>query len=235
MKKLLGDVDRLLRGGLDGDPASPAGPVTTGSSRLCMAALLLGVAYGIFMGLYAVLRAPATGVPQLLATMAKVPLLFLLTLVVTFPSLYVFSALVDSPLRWGATARLLLAAIVVDLALVASFGPITGFFTLSTESYPFMIVLNVLFFALGGIAGLLFLYRVLNRVLAPVPGKDGQAATRSKRIFLAWIFIYAAVGAQMGWILRPFIGSPNLPFSFFRARGSNFFEALLRTIGRLFS
>ena len=32
-----------------------------------------------------------------------------------------------------------------------------------------------------------------------------------------WLVIYAFVGIQMGWLLRPFIGDPNLPVSFFRA------------------
>jgi hypothetical protein len=236
MRKLFGEVDRLLRGSLDGDPGSEGGPVTTGATRLIAAALILGVAYGAFMGLYAVLRSRAPSVLQLLATMAKVPLLFLLTLAVTFPSLYVFSALANARLRLIGTGRLLLAAIVVNLAFLASFGPVTGFFTLSTESYPFMIVLNVLFFALGGLAGLLFLNRALLRALAPsTTGQDLQEAFRARRVFRVWILIYAAVGAQMGWILRPFIGSPDMPFTLFRARESNFFEAVLRTLRDLFS
>ena len=68
------------------------------------------------------------------------------TLAVAFPSLYVFSALADSRLTFANTLRLMLAAVVVDLALLASLGPVTGFFALSTESYRFMIVLNVVFF-----------------------------------------------------------------------------------------
>jgi hypothetical protein len=37
----------------------------------------------------------------------------------------------------------------------------------------------------------------------------------------------------MGWVLRPFVGNPNLPFSWFRERNSNFFEAVLRTLSAL--
>jgi hypothetical protein len=61
--------------------------------------------------------------------MAKVPLLFLLTLMVTLPSLYVFSALANSRLHFVDTLTLLLAATAVNLALLASCGPVTGFFT----------------------------------------------------------------------------------------------------------
>ncbi len=46
------------------------------------------------------------------------PLLFLLTLLVTLPSLYVLSALARSRLSFTHTVRLLLAAVTVNLALL---------------------------------------------------------------------------------------------------------------------
>ena len=45
-------------------------------------------------------------------------------------------------------------------------------------------------------------------------------------VFRIWIVVFALVGSQMGWVLRPFIGSPYLPFEWFRPRSSNFFEAV---------
>lgn len=33
----------------------------------------------------------------------------------------------------------------------------------------------------------------------------------------AWFVLYAFTGIQMGWTLHPFVGSPDLPSSFFRA------------------
>ena len=38
----------------------------------------------------------------------------------------------------------------------------------------------------------------------------------------------------MGWVLRPFIGNPNMPFTLFRGRESNFFMAVLQTLGSCF-
>ncbi len=43
-----------------------------------------------------------------------------------------------------------------------------------------------------------------------------------------------AVGAQMAWILRPFIGTPDLPFTLFRDRESNFFLGVTESIRQLF-
>jgi hypothetical protein len=254
LRKTLLRVDTLLRGGFTKREALRAGRVEAGVRELSLAALPLGVAYGLFMGLYAVLRGGSGSGLQLLATALKVPLLFLLTLVVTLPSLYVLSALARSRLSFTHTVRLLLAAVTVNLALLASFGPVTAFFTLSTESYPFMILLNVGFFAISGIMGLLFLRKALDVVFETEPiepassvGKPPEADSIAARVwrstrqhdpaaqvFSAWTLIYAVVGAQMGWILRPFIGAPGQPFQWFRQRESNFFVVVWESFLRLF-
>ena len=54
-----------------------------------------------------------------------------------------------------------------------------------------------------------------------------------KVVFSCWIVVFALVGAQMAWVLRPFIGSPNQPFEWFRERDSNFFESVFQTAMKL--
>jgi hypothetical protein len=215
--------------------------------------VLLGAAYGAVMGLYALTVRGPQGALQILSSALKVPLLFLCTLLVTFPSLYVFSALARSRLTLQQTLRLLLGATAVNLALLASFAPITAFFTLSTDSYPFMITLNVFFFAVAGAVALRFLWRALLGVFESeatlpeppaatggepgasppprlVPARGGDAASG---VFRVWLLIYGVVGAQMGWLLRPFVGDPALPLALFRQRESNFFAGLSDALGRL--
>lgn len=254
MRNTLVRIDTLLRGGFTQRDQLRAGRVEVQVRDLALAALPLGVVYGAFMGLYAVARGGSGSVLQLLASALKVPLLFLLTLLVTLPSLYVLSALARSRLSFTHTVRLLLAAVTVSLALLASFGPVTGFFTLSTESYPFMILLNVAFFTVSGIVGLVFLRKALDVVFevetagvappasqtptaemkAAFASRSGKAVDPAARVFSAWTLIYAVVGAQMGWILRPFIGAPNVPFRWFRERDSNFFVVVWESFLRLF-
>ena len=260
MAKLIHDIDRLLRGEFTRDEDLRAGRITLPVKTLVIAGLLLGMFYGGFMGLFAGLRAENHDWRQTVATALKLPLLFLLTLAVTYPSLYVNAALARSRLGAAATLRLLLIAITVTLAILASLGPVIGFFTLSTESYPFMVLLNVLFFAIAGIVGIGFLRRALNAVFAKppeaptrmtAPSKEaiedstapGKRSVRSGRqrtdsaatVFRIWVMLFAVVGAQMGWILRPFIGSPDLPFSLLRERESNFFFSVLEALRQLFS
>ena len=52
-------------------------------------------------------------------------------------------------------------------------------------------------------------------------------------VFHIWVIIYGLVGAQMGWLLRPFIGHPNMPFEWFRARQGNFFQSVWHQLEKL--
>ena len=65
---------------------------------------------------------------------------------------------------------------------------------------------------------------------------EGQLLSRHvKTVFGIWIVLFGLVGAQMGWLLRPFLGDPSLPFAWFRERESNFFEALYNILRSLFA
>ena len=59
--------------------------------------------------------------------------------------------------------------------------------------------------------------------------------TAVRNVFQIWVLVFGLVGAQTGWVLRPFIGDPSKPFTFFRERQSNFFEGVVKTTGRLLS
>ena len=104
------EIDRLLRGAHTGREVLESGEIGVPVRKLVVAGFVLGSIYGACMGLFAVVSSGSTGsmgIAQLFATTIKVPLLFLLTLVVTFPSLYVFSALSNSRLGAADTLKLL--------------------------------------------------------------------------------------------------------------------------------
>jgi hypothetical protein len=256
MVELWSAADRLLRGKLVTREELREGRVAARTTTLLAVGAAGGALYGAAMGLFGVLRPAHATWKQVLADAGKVPLLFLLTLVVAFPSLYAFSALADSKLRFLETLKLLLVAIAVNLALLASFAPVTAFFTVSTTSYSFMVLLNCAFFALSGAISLAVLSRALHAVYdtpylppsAPPPPADTETAgdeiahprwserqrvaARPRRVFLAWFAIYGLVGSQMGWILRPFIGAPGLEFQLFRVREGSFFEAFFEALAK---
>ena len=258
MLKWLNDLDRILRGEATNLPALREGRIEVPIFGLSFVILLLGLITGSCVGSFAVFRPEGPFFQQLLASTVKVPALFLLTLLVTFPSLYVFNALVGSRLTVLSLLRLLVAALGVTLAVLAAFGPIVAFFSVSTTSYPFMTLLNVLVFSIGGILGLKFLLQTLHRLnvvsqeqpvfLTDNPGAgkstlagaldkvEGFTLGRQVRVvFRCWVVVFALVGAQMSWVLRPFIGDPHRDFEWFRARESNFFQSVWRTFLNLFS
>jgi hypothetical protein len=191
MVELWSAADRLLRGKLVTREELREGRVAARTTTLLAVGAAGGALYGAAMGLFGVLRPAHATWKQVLADAGKVPLLFLLTLVVAFPSLYAFSALADSKLRFLETLKLLLVAIAVNLALLASFAPVTAFFTVSTTSYSFMVLLNCAFFALSGAISLAVLSRALHAVYdtplissaipsvapsTPLPPADAEAA-----------------------------------------------------------
>lgn len=273
MLKWVRQLDGILRGDATRLPALRDGRIEVPIGGVTIVAIVLAAVYGLCMGAFAVIRTAwsETGITQdavmqLVASAVKLPLLFCLTLVVTFPSLYVFNALVGSRLSIVSVARLLVAMLGVMLAVLASLGPIVVFFAVSTTSYPFMKLLNVAMAAIAGILGLAFLLRTLRRLAMvqdridfppPAPVTDGGAEVKDEAsagepqtnsaldrleahtdrkataVFRMWVLVFALVGAQMSWVLRPFIGSPDMPFTWFRERESNFFLDVIRSIGEL--
>jgi hypothetical protein len=292
-------MDRVLKGEATKPEALRNGTIDLPIGGLTIVLILLAILYGGCMGSFAVVSRWGSagargGWLQLAYSAAKVPMLFFLTLLITFPSLYVFNALVGCRLNLGAILRLLIAALAVTLAVLSSFGTIVVFFSLCTTSYPFMVLLNVLMFAIAGVLGMSFLLQTLRRLAsvqlagettslpampAPLPAtspeayppavvesqvKSGPAsmspppqappmrpslykdfsppgslsAARStapqvRIVFRIWVLLFALIGAQMGWVLRPFIGAPNAPVTFFRTREGNFFQAVADRIADL--
>jgi hypothetical protein len=307
------ELDRILRGGAAPAPgaalAVPLGP-------LIAVDLLLAALYGVCMGSFGVFGRPEPDFRLILADAFKVPLLFLLTLVVTFPSLYVFNALVVSRLGAPDLARLLAAALGVHVAVLAAFGPIVAFFSVTTATYAFILLLNVAVFALAAGFAMTFLLRMLDKLTLPLPpmptsvtpppsgetaapegeiarppveaeleplpetpereettaevpererpGRRESAPRRERRdhpdrfegpprrpraevvregpvpdpkvraVFWGWLVVFALVGSQMSWVLRPFIGMPYRDFTWFRPREGSFFEGVWKALLNLF-
>jgi hypothetical protein len=264
------ELDRILRGETTRLADLRHGTLRFPLAGVLVVLVLLAMVAGVCVGSYAVINHDRP--MQMLASAVKVPALFLLTLVVTLPSLYVFNALVGSRLTANSLVRLFIAALAVNVAVLSSLGPIVAFFSINTASYNFMVLLNVVAFAVSGMLSLAFLLQTLKRMNiamraapaaahesspAPQPGElvaaevveepqkrspgpldrlPAHALGGSVRaVFALWMIVFGLVGAQMSWVLRPFIGSPDLPFEWFRPRQSNFFEAVWQAASSLFS
>jgi hypothetical protein len=59
---------------------------------------------------------------------------------------------------------------------------------------------------------------------------------RHRALLRAWIGLYVFIGIQMAWIMRPFVGNPDLPVQFFREDAwGNAYEFIARMVWRTVS
>ena len=164
VKRAFAELDRLLRGEVTHTASLQRGAIDVDPGRISLVAIVLSMVYEVCMGTFALFSARSASAMQLLASMIKVPALLFLTLLVTLSSLYVFNALVGSRLTVSAVARLLVASLGVIVAVKASLGPIVAFFSVSTTSYPFILLFNVAIFGVSGALGMLFRLQTLHRL-----------------------------------------------------------------------
>ena len=174
------ELGRLLGGELTEIPTLRERGLGISPVRLSACIIILAMSYGVCMGAFAVFGVRGPSPLQVVASMIKVPLLFYLTLLVTLPSLYVFNALVGSRLSLVGVLRLLIASLGVNVTVLASLGPIVAFFSVCTTSYPFMVLLNVVVFAIAGLFGLRFLLQTLHRLNVAASARPPDVSSSSE-------------------------------------------------------
>jgi hypothetical protein len=94
---------------------------------------------------------------QALVSTVKLPLLFLITLAICLPTLYLFNLLFGARLSVLQACALIMVAITVTAVLTFAFAPISLFFLITARSYAFFKLLNVAILALTALVGLRFL------------------------------------------------------------------------------
>jgi hypothetical protein len=124
-------------------------------------------------------------------------------------------------------------------AILGAFSPLMAFLVwnlpplvpdaqVNVVAHSVMLLTLVAVIALAGITANMRLWLLLRRLA-------GRSSAPAWRILLAWLAVNLLLGAQISWILRPFIGSPDLPVEFLRAGAmqGNFFESVFRSAGQL--
>src|SRR3954454_24535993 len=201
--------------------------------------------YGLVMG-------SSHSLWQSLTSAFKLPILFLLTLAICLPTLYLFNLLCGGRLSARQALGLVVSAVTVTAALTLAFAPITLFFMVTAQSYPFFILLNTAILLLTGAVGLSFLISGMHSMNAQARAEQTEPTEQpetveqllttpapqpqpvSMNLLLIWVLLYGFVGTQLAWTLRPFHGDPSMPFILFRPVESNFYIGVVQTIARLF-
>ena len=137
---------------------------------------------GVALAVYGAVLGSFHSVLMALTSAVKLPLLFLVTLAICLPTLYLFNLVFGARLSIRQSLALVMVALTVTAMLAVAFAPISLFFLITAPDYSFFKLLNVAILALSALVGLRFLtggMRVLNEngLLAP-PTPAGRAGAR---------------------------------------------------------
>ncbi len=178
--------------------------------------ILFSFLYGIVMGCY-------NGFLQAISSGIKVPVLFVLIILICFPALFVIQTILGSKLTLSQMLSVILSGFVMITTILVSFAPIVLFFLITGSSYEFIKLLHVGIFAVAGLFGM---HSIIDALKFSCEKKNIYPKI-GVRVFRFWIIILAFVGTQLSWSLRPFIGAKGLPFQLFRQQEGNFYQAVL--------
>jgi len=195
-------------------------------ASLCLIMFFFGAIYGGVMGSFGGIGGERF--LQLVISGVKVPLLLIITFLLSLPSFFVINTLLGLRSDFTFVIRSIIATQAGLTIILASLAPFTALWYVSTSNYKASILFNMLMFATACIAS----QKILHRLYRPLTAKDPRHLLSIK----IWLFTYSFIAVQMAWVLRPFIGDPSLTPQFFRQEAwSNAYIALARIIIGLFA
>ena len=187
--------------------------------------LALLIASTLFLAIYGAIIGASSGGLQIISSAIKLPALYLITLAICLPTLYFFDILFGSILNFRQYVAMSLTAVGVISVLLFSFAPVSLFFLISIQDYTFFVLLNVVIMGLTGVIGVKLFYQGMYTLA----GSEAEGLKLRNRLLRGWLLLYALVGSQLGWTLRPFFGAPDQPFQLFRPEiEGNFYGQIVR-------
>jgi hypothetical protein len=221
MRAFVQAVDEFLHARERFAPGSPVGPQLR---WLVLFIVVFGAIYGAVMASFGGLSPGRYH--HLLYVGLKVPLLLVVTSALCIPSFSVVNAVAGLRDDLGAALRALIATQACLTLVLASLAPVTAFCYFCTPDYGTAVLFNAAMFAIAAAGAQI----VMTRYYGPLI----RRSARHRTMLYFWFFLYALVGIEMGWILRPFIGDPRMPVAFFRSDAwGNAYVVVARLIVRI--
>jgi hypothetical protein len=203
-----------------------------GRLAFCVSVIACGAGlYGAAMGWW---RAPLQG----LYVALKFPLILLLTALGNALLNAILAPLLGLNLGFRQSFLAILTSFTIAAAILGAFSPLIAFMLWNAPplaSDPGHTAGNYAVIKLTHVAAITFAGTVANvRLLQLLKGFSANVHA-ARRVLVAWLAGNLFLGSQLCWILRPFIGSPDLPVEFLRrtALRGNFYEDVFRSIARL--
>jgi len=197
-----------------------------------IAVVIIGAGlYGAAMGWW---RDPQ----QALFVAIKFPLIILLTTLGNALINGMLAPLLGLNIPFRQSFSAVVMSFAITSAIFGAFSPLIAFLVWNTPplaagaagaaTYNFILLAHVSVIALAGIVGNLRLYQLLLKI--------GGSRDVARCVLVAWLAGNLFLGSQLSWILRPFIGSPDLPVQFLREKAfhGNFYEAVFHALQKIF-
>lgn len=201
--------------------------------RFCLAAVFAGA--GLFGAALGAWRSPM----QALYGGIKVPLVILLTTAGTALLNGMLAPLLGLNIKFRQSLLIILFSHTIAAIIMGGFSPILFFVVCNAPPFPtttsasssghsIVLVVEVGLVAFAGIVANVRLRQLLDRLSGSPPV--------SRRVMLAWLAANLFLGAQISWLLRPFVGAPGLPVEFLRSNAfqGNFYETIFHALQNLF-
>lgn len=185
---------------------------------------VFGLFYGALMGTFG--GVTPDRFEQVFYSATKVPFLLFVTFLLSLPSFFVVNSLIGLRDDFGQVLRALVATQAGLTVVLAALGPITAVWYLSVPDYGLAKLFNTAMFGVASLAGQIQLQRHYRPLIVKDP--------RHRWAMRGWLVIYAFIGIQLAWVLRPFIGAADLETTFFRQDAwTNAYVEMARLLGRV--
>ena len=169
--------------------------------------LICTIIYGAVLGVY------AKG-PQIFINALKIPLLFLITLYIVIPIIFIIDKLLGNKINFSQISTLLLLGFSSTAIVLIAFSPLMLFFILTALDYYFIVILNIVICGFAGYFGII-------SILTSFKKFHNTDELNPSLAIGSLVIVF--VGTQLAWTLRPFFHTTS---EFTRPISGNFYVAL---------
>ena len=216
MLKLLTLALRTLR-----DPRAVVEAHDTPEALARLAAPTLAIA-ALGLGVLGAVSGSLRGDVQVLFAALKLPVIFLVPLVLALPAVHALLIACGSRVSWARLGAASLVALARSGVIAIGLSPILWLLLSFGPSYPVAVLLFTATVAVVGLPGPVTIARI-------VPGEGVMRWVAA----IATGAVVTVAMAQSGWMLRPFVSSPDQELVFVRPVEDDVLDSLSRTTRRL--
>lgn len=197
MTRLLAEAEALLR---------ERGAQPLPGRRCALIVLIASPVYGLAMGSYSVTSPDR--IAFAISSAAKLPFLVLVSAAICLPGFFVLNAAAGLRDDFREALRAIAAGQAAVALTLAALSPLVLVMYSAVASHRVALLWNMASFTLAAGVGQVVMLRRYRPLIRRAP--------RHRSMLVCWLALYAFVGMQMGWTLRPFVGTPGTPFQVFR-------------------